>query len=186
MEQEKSQAELLIPINLDDVEKYKRRLENPWSFIGLLYRIRRKRRVARMTKFFENLGPQQDTCHALPEYPKSGMASHTEGGEDDEDRIQVKNLIQLKDKIPLEDLPLENDRKAILIFASTFAGYEHFGSFSACADAAQAKRRATIVDLRNELFFAWRAGAHTGNSQSVVSVYSELLPYFRKQLDRSP
>lgn len=84
--------------------------------------------------------------------------------------------------ITFEDLPAENDRNSIVAFARTFNGYEHFGSFTACAKAAKSKRRSTIADLRNELFFAYRAGNHTGDSQTVLSSYSELLPYFRDLL----
>lgn len=91
-------------------------------------------------------------------------------------------MIELKETIKLEDLPLEDDPKAIMIFARTFNGYEYFGSFDECAQAAKEQKRCTIIDLRNELFFAWRAGAHKGDTQTVVSCYNKLLPYFRELL----
>lgn len=53
----------------------------------------------------------------------------------------------------VEDLPDVNDREAIRLFAADFDGYQHFGSFQACAAAAKAASRDSIASLRNELFF---------------------------------
>ncbi|MEO0872805.1 MAG: hypothetical protein AAFY19_12730 [Pseudomonadota bacterium] len=75
-------------------------------------------------------------------------------------------------------LPDPTDRKAIVEFAGSFNGYEHFGSFAACANAAKAKKRETLIDLRNELFFAYRASHHTGDSQVLINAYEELLRHF--------
>ena len=79
-------------------------------------------------------------------------------------------------------LPRPDDRQAIVAFAASFDGYEVHGSFAACADAAKAKRRETLEDLRNELFFAYRVGNHHGDSAAILSVYAELLPYFERML----
>ena len=79
-------------------------------------------------------------------------------------------------------LPDPGDRKAIVEFAGSFNGYEHFGSFAACANAAKAQKRETLIDLRNELFFAYRASNHTGDPQVLTNAYKELLPYFERHL----
>ena len=81
----------------------------------------------------------------------------------------------------LRDLPPLGDGEAIIRFAASFNGYEHFGSLHACADAAHEKRRETLVDLRNELFFAYRAGNHCGDDR-VIATYAELHPYFVSRL----
>lgn len=77
----------------------------------------------------------------------------------------------------LENLPDASDRKAVAKFALSFNGYEHYGSFQAAADAATAKRRQTLDDLRNELFMAYRASNHRGDD-AFLDVYRELLPMF--------
>jgi hypothetical protein len=79
-------------------------------------------------------------------------------------------------------LPPLNERQAIVAFAASFNGYEFHGSFAACADAAKAKRREVLEDLRNELFFAYRAGNHLGDPHVLVSAYAELLPHFERML----
>lgn len=81
-------------------------------------------------------------------------------------------------------LPRPSDREAIVAFASSFDGYAVHGSFGACADAAKAKRRDTLDDLRNELFFAYRAGNHLGAPEVLSSKYSELLPHFERLLSQ--
>lgn len=78
-------------------------------------------------------------------------------------------------------LPEPDDEAAIGRFAATFDGYAHFGSLHASAEAAHARRRETLSDLRNELFFAWRASRH-GAGDEFVATYAELLPLFRKRL----
>lgn len=78
-------------------------------------------------------------------------------------------------------LPPHNDPEGIFAFAMTFNGYEAHGSFDACARAAKAKRRASLEDLRNELFFACRASRHCGDD-GFVEVYAELRPHFERML----
>lgn len=73
------------------------------------------------------------------------------------------------------------DRDAVAQFALFFNGYDHFGSFAAAADAALAKRRETLTDLRNELFMAFRGSNHRGDD-AFVDVYRELLPLFMGRL----
>lgn len=80
------------------------------------------------------------------------------------------------------DLPDPEDRSAVLKFAASFNGYQHFGSFKNCADEAKARKRSTVIDLRNELFFFYRAANHQGEPCGVVECYRELLPYFRLML----
>ncbi|KPN64909.1 hypothetical protein SAMN04488527_10823 [Aliiroseovarius crassostreae] len=81
-----------------------------------------------------------------------------------------------------EDLPEIGDRNSILEFAAGFNGYTHFGSFGACSDAAWAKKRETLIDLRNELFFSYRASNHLG-TDDFVKTYADLHPYFLRLLD---
>ena len=83
--------------------------------------------------------------------------------------------------ITLEDLPSIGDRNEILMFARKFNGYEYYGSFIACAEAAEQKNRASLEDLQNELFFSYRAGAHKGDD-TIIHAYAELLPFFKKLL----
>ena len=64
--------------------------------------------------------------------------------------------------LTIGDLPDPDDPDAVFAFVRSFNGYDHFGSFEACAENAHAARRETLVDLRNELFFHWRACAHKG------------------------
>ncbi|MQY49512.1 hypothetical protein GAO09_26100 [Rhizobiales bacterium RZME27] len=63
----------------------------------------------------------------------------------------------------------------------SFNGYKHFGSFQAAADAANAQRRDTLEDLRNELFMASRGSNHRGDNE-FLDVYRELLPFFERLL----
>lgn len=83
--------------------------------------------------------------------------------------------------IRIEELPDENDLNAIVAFAASFNGHEHFGSFAACAAEAQSQKRETITDLRNELFFEYRGSHHRGDD-AFVETYRSLLPYFRARL----
>ena len=78
-----------------------------------------------------------------------------------------------------DDLPDANDPTAIFEFAMTFNGYEHFGSFGACERAARARNRASLTDVRNELFFECRASRHRGDN-GFVDCYAVLLPHFER------
>ena len=77
------------------------------------------------------------------------------------------------------DLPPVSDRRAIFEFAMTFNGYEHFGSFEACAEAANSGDRSSLELIRNELFFAARASRHA-DDERYVDLYLELLPEFNR------
>lgn len=77
------------------------------------------------------------------------------------------------------DLPAEGDASAIVEFAMSFNGYEHFGSFEASADAAMSGDRTSLELIRNELFFAARASRH-GDDDRFVDTYRELLPLLRR------
>lgn len=83
--------------------------------------------------------------------------------------------------ISLDDLPDENDIQAVAEFAGSFNGYEHFGSFEACASEAKSRKRATLVDLRNELFFSLRGSRHRGDDE-FLETYGTLLPLLRAAL----
>lgn len=77
-------------------------------------------------------------------------------------------------------LPDPTSRESIREFAARFNGYEYFGSYAACADAAKAKKRETLIDLRNELFFAYRAANHTGDYEILAAAYKDLRPHFER------
>lgn len=81
---------------------------------------------------------------------------------------------------PSLTLPDPTSLESIREFAAAFDGYKYSGSFAACADAAKAKKRETLVDLRNELFFAYRAANHTGDHQILVAAYEDLRPHFER------
>jgi hypothetical protein len=81
-------------------------------------------------------------------------------------------------------LPSEGDPGAIFAFAMTFNGFEHYGSFETCADAARRQDRDTLEALRNELFFSARASRHRGDEQ-YVETYREILPLLRQHLTPS-
>ena len=80
-------------------------------------------------------------------------------------------------------LPDPTSRESIREFAATFNGYEYFGSFAACADAAKTRRREKLIDLRNELFFAYRADNHTGDYAVLMAAYDELRPHFERLIN---
>ncbi len=81
----------------------------------------------------------------------------------------------------VEDLPYPDDRKAVAVFAMSFNGYDHFGTFEAAAEAATSRRRLSLEDLRNELFMAFRGSAHRGDDL-FLETYRELLPFFEVAL----
>lgn len=76
-------------------------------------------------------------------------------------------------------LPAVDDSAAIAAFAGTFDGYRQFGSVGACAEEAMKKRRLTLIDIRNELFFEVRASYHR-NDDDYLEVYRLLFPLFQK------
>lgn len=79
----------------------------------------------------------------------------------------------------LSDLPDENDGPAIFKFAMTFNGYEHFGSFEACAAAASSGDRSSLDLIRNELFLAARGARHR-DADDYIDRYRELAPLLRQ------
>ncbi|MEL7529622.1 MAG: hypothetical protein AAFN16_27945 [Pseudomonadota bacterium] len=85
--------------------------------------------------------------------------------------------------LQLGDLPDPDDYEAVKLFARSFNGYSHFGSFKRASEEAKAKRRVTLVDLRNELFMAYRTGNHTGDHKITLKVYSVLHPHFQRLLE---
>ena len=87
--------------------------------------------------------------------------------------------------LTLEHLPDPGDEEAVHSFALSFNGYEYFGGFQECAEAARQRRRETLSDLRNELFWTARAESHAGVTGHVVTLYKDILPMIRQKLDRS-
>lgn len=82
----------------------------------------------------------------------------------------------------LEMLPDVADTDGVFEFAMSFNGYEHFGSFEKCAAAAKSRKRQTLSDLRNELFFEARASRHR-DDERFLDVYLELRPLIEKALN---
>ena len=87
--------------------------------------------------------------------------------------------------LSLDSLPLVDQKDAVFAFAMTFNGYEHFGSFEAAGENARTRSRATLVDVRNELFMAARASRHADNDCFIAN-YAELLPHFQRLLRDAP
>lgn len=85
--------------------------------------------------------------------------------------------MKAEDKITISSLPRLGDLMAIARFAASFNGYEHYGSAAECLDAVMDSSRNTLPELRNELFYAWRASRH-GAGDEFVAKYEVLYPYF--------
>lgn len=92
----------------------------------------------------------------------------------------MKRLIADED-LRAELLPAVDDRGAVFSFAMTFDGYKHFGSFEAAAANVRGRPRATLTDLRNELFMSARGSRHRGDDK-FLETYRELLPLFQQVL----
>jgi len=89
--------------------------------------------------------------------------------------------------LAVEQLPAPGDRNAVFAFAMSFDGYEHFGSFEAAAENARARSRATLTDVRNELFMQARASRHRDDDK-FLDTYQELLPCLKRliQMEKKP
>lgn len=67
-------------------------------------------------------------------------------------------------ELRLEKVPLpEADLDCIAEFASSFNGYEHWGSFEKCAEIANAERHDSLTNVRTCLFFEVRRWRHYGD-----------------------
>ncbi len=86
-------------------------------------------------------------------------------------------------RLRIEDLPDAADEGAVADFSLSFNGYQHFGSFHAAADAAEAQKRETLNDLRNELFMAFRGSRHRMDDL-FLETYRELLPHLKQAIAR--
>jgi len=89
----------------------------------------------------------------------------------------MKEMVNLT----LSNLPDPDDGPAIFAFSMSFNGYEHYGSFEVSATAARMRKRSSVIELRNELFFVARASRHL-DSDAYVERYRELLPIFQELL----
>lgn len=85
-------------------------------------------------------------------------------------------------RITVNDLPDPDNLRAVFAFAMSFHGYEHFGSFSASMHVAKQRTRATLIDVRNELFASARASRHVGN-EDFLDLYRELLPVLQELIE---
>lgn len=88
----------------------------------------------------------------------------------------------MKKEISWQDLPDPADVSGVFAFAMSFNGYEELGSFEASTSAARERRRASLADLRNELFCAARASRYAG-STGYLGTYEALFPLFQRMLD---
>ena len=67
------------------------------------------------------------------------------------------------DSLRLEHLPASDAYwPEVWRLASTFNGYEHWGSFERCADVANQRQGSTLIELRACLFFERRRWRHFG------------------------
>lgn len=82
-------------------------------------------------------------------------------------------------EISFDQLPSPDDSAAVFAFAMTFKGYAELGSLHASAVAAREKKRASLLDVRNELFFSARASRHRQDDEYLAR-YQELLPHFHR------
>ncbi len=105
------------------------------------------------------------------------------GGYIGEEDSAVEPVLRPDSSLRVDDLPDPTDRDAIVAFALSFNGYQHFGSFHAASDAAQASKRQTLVDLRNELFMAFRGSNHRMDDD-FLETYRELLPLLKAAIAR--
>ena len=98
----------------------------------------------------------------------------------------------MRDRIASEDLrpgdlPDPEDDAAVFAFVHTFDGYAHFGSLEAAAEHAGKQPRATLDDLRNELFVAARASRFVeGADEMVVDLYREIQPLILAKIGNGP
>ena len=78
------------------------------------------------------------------------------------------------------DIPAPDaDRHDLHVFALTFDGYEHWGSFGACAQVANERRHDTLTELRSCLFFEQRRHHHMGYGPE-----AEDLAYWRELVEK--
>ena len=82
--------------------------------------------------------------------------------------------------LTLGDIPSPDaDWSTISEFALTFNAYEALGSLEACAEIANARKAATLTDLRTCLFFEQRRWRHFGEKPDASS-----MEYIRGILER--
>ncbi len=92
----------------------------------------------------------------------------------------TKVMYALKPPLRCASLPDPNDRDAVAAFARTFNAYLYHGGVPQARQVRRGKR--SLVQVRTELFLAYRAGNHAGDPNLVVRRYRELLPHFRELL----
>ncbi|HEX5130424.1 MAG TPA: O-acetyl-ADP-ribose deacetylase [Usitatibacter sp.] len=87
------------------------------------------------------------------------------------------------DELTVEGMPPPDDPAAIFAFAMTFDGYKAFASGDAMKANAAARPRATLADLRAELFHQARASRHVGD-RVYVQAYADLRPLLAAAIAR--
>lgn len=104
---------------------------------------------------------------------------------------QIKNEDLILELIP--QTITEKNRMSVGGFALSFNGYEYGGSFERCAEIANKARLAieenkteelTLSELRNCLFFHYRASYHTGSSPIELRV-NTLLKLIRDRVSKN-
>ncbi len=80
--------------------------------------------------------------------------------------------------------PLHADVEALMRFALTFDGYEHCGSFEACAEVANSRKHSTLSDLRTCLYFEQRRWHHFGDTpdDAALAYWRELIGKIRAKV----
>lgn len=95
--------------------------------------------------------------------------------------MTTKSVANSELKIDL--LPSPDDRNTVFRFAMLFNGYEHFGSFEAAAEQARTSSRASLTEIRNELFMSARGSRHRDDDR-FLDVYKELLPLLKQKIEK--
>lgn len=86
------------------------------------------------------------------------------------------------DDLRIENLPDPDDPNGVFDFAMSFDGNRYVESFENCAQHAKTRKRSTLTDLRNALFFAARSSRHRGDDE-FLECYRSLLPMLRRKLE---
>ncbi len=89
-------------------------------------------------------------------------------------------------QLKVSDVPAHDaDIEDILRFAYTFDGYRHWGSFSRCAEIANARDHDSLDELRTCLFFEARRWRHFGDlpDEEETRYWRSLVAEIRQRLE---
>jgi len=85
------------------------------------------------------------------------------------------------DELKIELLPSIDDAHKIFSFAMLFNGYKHHGSFEGSAQRASERKRNSLTEIRNELFFSARSSRHC-DDETYLKTYEALLPLIIRKI----